>query len=397
MRVLAAILSVLVVIGFAVFVGTQAVRGNLIEEGFYERTLRDKKVYDRIYDDLLADKEFAPQIDALLGGVDIKREDVAATIKQIAKPEYVRAMVETAIGGLIRYIQGGKLEFNLDITPVIEGIHGVVIGYAMEEIGQAPVKQSASLEAFVQEFGAVIVSLANEGSLPDVVPSYPIPPEHRMEVAQILVSAGNLDVDNPEHAEVIEGLVGALANDDVAQAIKLSAAALLYQQITESILQLTNNSVVRQAEGKNGLQFVLSPPASVTDKLAGKLKVVQTAGKAASWARILGVVLMVFCLAGIVWIFRGDRIRQLRWAGAPLMIGGVIGFVAWTVGRSLITDKVEGVVAKTGSLPPSLKRIITDVSGSVVTDLTPSFWIPSVVLIAVGAGALGFSFFMRRA
>lgn len=394
-RIVAGAIGLLMVVGFIAFVATGAVRGKLISKGFYETELREQKVYDRLFDDLVQDPAFAPQLDALFGGINVAKEDVAAQVKNVAKPEYIQDLVESAIDAFITYFRGGKLQIDLDITKIVAGIHETMVGYTIKEIEERPVKQSASLEEFAQEAELLVHNLVTEGAIPEYVPTYPIPQEYRQAVAEELVKAGNLDVNNPEHAPAINGLVQAILNDDVALAIKVSVAAMMTQLITQSVLALTDNPYVHRVGEGNDLRFVMSPPEALQTKLAGKLGVVQTAGSAAGWARIVGLMLVLLGAGAIAYVLRDDKRAALRWIGGPLVIGGAIGFVAWTIAKGMVSEKIDGVVSKTG-LPVSLKGIMTDVSGGVVDGVTPAFMIPSIVALVLGVALIGASFAIRK-
>ncbi|HTM19172.1 MAG TPA: hypothetical protein VL172_01650 [Kofleriaceae bacterium] len=397
-RGLGVVLGILVVVGFAAFVGTQAARSKLGEEDFYKQTLENNNAYDRLYDDMIADPAFAPQLDEMLGGVNVSREDLAATVKQVAKPEYVKAMADSAIKGLTAFFRGEPLVFTLDISAIVEGIHSVAVNYAINEIASKPVKQSESIEAFAQDFRAVITGLATEGAIPEYIPSFPLEAEaDREQVAGILLEVAQLQPDNPDHQEVIGAIANALRADDVATAIKVSAAALLTQVITRSILQLTSNPLIHQEPaGEGKIKFVLYTPDSVNQKLESKLGLAQKAHHHAGWARIVGLLLVLFGSAGIFFIFRSNKVRALRWTGAPLIIAGLLGFIAWLIARKAVTGKVTGVIENSKGLPPSLRNILSDVSSSVVGDLTPSFWIPSFIVMGLGVAAIIASVIMAR-
>ena len=95
-------------------------------------------------------------------------------------------------------------------------------------------------------------------------------------------------------------------------------------------------------------------------------------------------------------LFRRDRRAALRWAGTPLVLGGAIGFVAWLVAKGMVATKVEGVVNRSKALPSSLRTIMTDVSGEVISGVTPAFWIPSLAVLGLGVVLVLASFAVRR-
>ncbi len=383
------------VLGFTVFVATNTVRGNLIQDGFYEEALAENNVYQRLYTDLLNDEEFAPQIDKLLGGVNIKREDVEETIKKIAPEDLLEALVEAGIKGLIDYFQGDKLQFKLDITRIVVGIHDIVVGYTVNEVGSTPVKQYATYEEFL-EAAKVVVAGLQQGQIPSEVPYHSIPASDRAQAKEILIATGKLDRKNPEHAEAIAQLEAAIDQDRVDVAIKWSALGVLDPLIKTAIQGLTDNPLVHQEQRDDGVHFILSPPDTVTSKLESKLAIAQTAGTAATWARIAGLAALVIGAVLMVVLFRADKVRALRWVGAPLMVAGAIGFVAWLIARKIVTDKVAATIESKKGLPASLRNIMGDVAGTVISDLTPSVWIPSLILVGLGAGAVGASFLMKR-
>src|SRR5438445_564225 len=107
-KVVASVLCALVVVvGFAGFVATHAVSTHVATEGYFKDALSNNRVFDRMYDELLVDPKFAPQVDELLGGVDVKRADLVATMKQLVTPERLQAMADEIIKHLVAHFGKG--------------------------------------------------------------------------------------------------------------------------------------------------------------------------------------------------------------------------------------------------------------------------------------------------
>src|SRR4051812_2550150 len=94
-------LALLAVLGFGAVVSLHAVSARVANERYYSDALADSDVYRRLYDELLADPSFAPEVNELLGGLDLKREQVVATIQRLVPTSFLATTTQTLIGHLV--------------------------------------------------------------------------------------------------------------------------------------------------------------------------------------------------------------------------------------------------------------------------------------------------------
>lgn len=392
--IVGALLVVAMAIAFAGFAATNTVQANLPRESFYRGTLDDNDAYDRLYRDLSRDEAFSDQLADLFGGVDVSSDDVIATLEEIVDPDDLRSAVEDGIERLVEYIRGdGDLDLSLDITPFIGGIYDAVVNYAVDAIIALPSNETDTYEDFEAELQNLLALLAGEGEIPSGIPSYPIPEGKQLEVAMIIFEAAGIDPEDPADVAVAEVIAEAILQDDVDLAIRLATASLLDKLVQQSILALTDNEFVYRTGKGDETRYILEPPASVTEKLEGRLKVARQINGSAAWARPVLLAVAAFAAVGIALVFRTRRRVAARWLGAGLLASGVFAFVAWAVARGIARDRVIEVVARKASLlPPSFQQIVEDVVDEAASDLTPAIWWPALAVALVGLLVVGISF-----
>ncbi len=385
-KLFAAAAAVLVVAGFAGALVTGTVKSQLVQGDYYKGTLTGANVYERLYGDLAADPQFAPQLDKLLGGINVRREDAVAMLKQVARPEFLKAMVDAAIDRLVAFLDDrADLDLSLDVTPILSGIYDVAIKYGGDAIAAVPVTQSASAEEFVEQFKAILGALGGDGTLPTSIPSFPLPEDVRPEVAAILYASAGLSPDNPEDGQMIGAIDQALTADDVAVAIKITAAVLLDKLARASILALTEHPLIRRLEQAGVVKFMLGPPPRVTRKLESKLGPIKDVDAAAVWLLPVSVMALLTGLVILIALLHKDRKQMWKWLGGALAAAGLVGFVGWAIAKSAVTARVNGGVIQKTALPKSLKTILSDTVDSATGDLTLYFWGPSIALLVIGA------------
>jgi hypothetical protein len=375
----------LVVAGFVGFVATHSIHTHVAAPEYFEDSLEASRVYDRVYDEVLVDPAFAPRVDLLLGGVNLQREDVVATIRKVIEPAYLQRMANEVVARLVAHFEhDAPLDLSLDITPVIEHVDEIAAAAANEVLVRLPVKEAASLDEFVQEFQLVLGLMHGQGRFPDALPTYPIPPEHQDEVAAVLIQAAELSPSRPADAKVIAAIRDAVAAGDVPRAIRASAAALLRTLVARSVYALIHDPHVTTVERDDGTHYILAPSPAVTAKVDKRLAWIRRLNRASGWARVLAAGAFVAGLALLVLVWRGRRSYQLAWTGTALAAGGALAFVGWLVTRDATEKALTTFIQSRKSLPGSVRGIFDDVMTHSVASLTPSIWIPSVVAMALG-------------
>ena len=385
-KALGVLLAITLVAGFAGFVAMHAIEARLVDESYYQEALADSRVYDRLYDELLMDPAFAPQVDALLGGIDMPRDKVVVTLKELIKPEYLRTIVDAIVGQLVGYLKDGrKLDLTLDITPIVQQMHDFAINTTAQILEQVPVQEAASGEEFVAEFQKVLTALGAEGLPPTAIPSFPIPPEDHETVISLLMASTKLEAGSPNYEQVASAMREQLGQNNVAAAIKIAALITIEGLIQEKIREISENRFVRKLEDETGVHLVFGPTPAQNAKLESKLEVIQSLDATATWLRPVSAAVVVLSALGLFFLFRDDRRRRLLWPGSALLIAGAAGFLAWAAARGTIEERaVELVDSQAGGLPPSLQKLMKDVASKSIDGIGTAIVIPALGIIVVG-------------
>ena len=371
---------------FLALLALHAVSTRVAREGYFTGVLQSSEVFRRLYDDLLLDPEFAPEVDELLGGVNIKREEVVATIKQLVKPEYLEATANAVIGHLVAHFDGdAKLELSFDITEIVHNVHRIALDALARGLAAVPVKPAASYEEFRGELENFLGALGGDGTIPTAIPTFAVTPEQRAEVAELLAAATG---DN-------ETVAKAMANDDVAGAIRAAASSVVEKLIALSIDRLTHNAYVVEIAEPDGPHYILGPGEEITAKVDRKLALIRSLNRVATTGRIVAALVVIAGLAALIALHRRDRRTQLAWIGAAFVAAGAVAFVAWYIARG-IAEKGLGDVAASKSLPAALRAILGDVVTNSIGNFTPGFWVPALVAIVFGAGLFTLRSVVRR-
>lgn len=383
---LALVAAAVVAAAFAGYIATRSVHEHVEAAAYFEGALADSRLYDRVYDEVLADPGLAPQVDLLLAGVDVDRGEIVAIVRQVITPAELERMAHEVVIRLVDHFRAdAPLDLALDITVVIDHVDELAIAAANEVLPRLPVETAASYADFVAQLDVVIGLMRGRGMFPRALPAFPIPPEHQAEVAATLIAAAELSDDRPDDAAAIAAVRAAVAAGDAPAAIRASAAGLLHRVIARSIELLIHDPHVTHVERPDGTHYILAPSAAVTTALDRKLRWIGRLDRAAGWGRVAAAVAFVAGILALIALWHRRRRAQLAWIGGALAAAGVLGFAGWWLGKRFTEHALTGYVATRKVLPASVKAILHDVVGSSLGALTPSIWIPSVAAFALGA------------
>jgi len=106
--ILSVILGLIIFLGVLAYLSSDALRSNFLSADFYTESLAENDAYVRFYDAVLIPRT-QDQLDEegrahFVGGLRIKKEDVAALVKGILPPPELRRQVEAAIQGAVDYL-----------------------------------------------------------------------------------------------------------------------------------------------------------------------------------------------------------------------------------------------------------------------------------------------------
>ncbi len=374
-------------LSFAAVLTTSAAEQHLSDPQFYKDALESEDAYDRAYDDILFDDDLTEQVEDLLGGVDIPEREIKDLVKEIAPPRKLRKAVEDAIDRIVEYMKTGKeLVLAIDVTAFVEAIAEVVINFTIEAVIALPVERSASYEQFVEEFVTTLETL-DGGGIPTAIPSYPIPEEDVEVVAALVFAVSGID---PE-SELGESVLLAVAQDDVAGALKVATASILLDLVVASVEELVSHL----DEGPDG-ELLLAAPDSVIEKLEGRLALPRRILGIASVGRFAFGALALAAIAALAVLYAPDWRRTLRWTGGTLAGAGVFTFAFWAVARGEMVGRIADIVVKKApGFPETFSTLVDDVLEAAATEIDPTFQLAAAGVVVVGLLLVGASFAVR--
>lgn len=387
-RIAAPLLGVAFVLAFMAMLTTTAAKQNLSDPGFYKGALDSQEAYDRAYDDVLFDGDLANQVEDLLGGVEIPTKDIKDVVKEIVPPGKLQRTVEDAIDRVIEYMnEGGDLVLALDVTGFVEAIAQVVIDFTIEAVIALPEEEAEDYDAFIEAFAATLETL-DGGGIPMSIPSYSIPEEDVDAVAELVFEVGRVDPDS----EIGNAVYEAIAQDDVATALKVATASILLDLVVASIEELVSHL----DEGPDG-ELLLAAPDSVIDKLEGQLSLPRKVLGIAAAGRIASGALALAAIVVLAVLYLPDRRRALRWTGATLAAAGLFTIVFWAIARQVLLGRVTDIVVKkTSGFPQSFSTLVDDVLHAAMGDIDAIFWAAAGIVLVLGLVMLGVSQFVMK-
>jgi hypothetical protein len=379
-RIASAALAVVVAASMFGFLALHAVKTRVATDTYFSSVLRQTDAYRRLYDELLLDPEFAPELDAMLGGVDVRRDQIIATVRQLVPPDKLEAMANAVVSHLVVHLDGdGKLDLAVDITPIVTGVHEIAINALVAGLKRVPVKEVGSFEEFASQLDNLVSLLDGKGTIPDSIPHFTLGDEQQKVVLTVLHDAAHLNMEDPEQLPAIEAMQTAIAADDVATAIRLAAGIAIERLIIQSIDKLTHNAYVTEVDGK----FLFGPDRKATAQIESKLDPIRRADHLAGVGRVITGLLVLAGLAGLIALHRRDRRAMFVWLGGTLVAAGAVVFIGWLVAHGIV-DRDFATVADAKTLPASFRLILGDVFRTSTADFTPSFWVPALISAIAG-------------
>ena len=169
------IFGIIIFAGFFAYLMIANVRDNFLDSAFYNESLAENSIYDRIYDEVLVDPEYE-KAGELLGDIDVSQEDVARVAKGIITPTYLQSQVEGAITGTIDYLNKETDEpaIFIDLGPPLDNVKPTLLAYIDERIDalkEVPVATIGELETELEN----IFRTLDEGKIPTEIPVIPDP------------------------------------------------------------------------------------------------------------------------------------------------------------------------------------------------------------------------------
>ena len=166
------ILFLVVFFGLVFFLLATSVRDNFLSVEFYTSNFSENIIYDRFYDEVLLDSEYADTTEELLGNIDVTTGDVVEIVKEIIPPDYLQSQVEGSVQGAIDYLNKDTdtPEIFLELGPPLERIKPTLFKYMdgrIDELEDVPVTTIDELRQELEDLYRAV----EQGKIPTRVPS----------------------------------------------------------------------------------------------------------------------------------------------------------------------------------------------------------------------------------
>jgi hypothetical protein len=378
-------IAVVLALAFVGFVAMHAVSSRVETEAYFADVLDSTEFYRRLYDEVLVDPEIAPIVDRLSGGVDIPRDQLIDTMKQLVDPAFLQEQTRAIIARLVAHFTDDKrIDLTFDITSIVRRVRAFALDTATKQLARLQYHRVASFDAFRLELERDVRQFKATGALPSSLPTFEYSPDEGERFVDLLVLEARLDPDVPAQAQVIADIRRGVAKGDVQQALQVAGPALLHTLIDQSLRELTNNDYVTTIDGPDGPHYIFGPSGDVHDKVERELGELRKLDHAATIGEIACTIAFVLCIVALVAIHRRSVRGVLGWLGGAFVGAGALGFFGWLVARGPIATKIDRVAASK-KLPRSLQEIVHDVVSRGVAGFTRSIWIPSLAIAVLGA------------
>ena len=397
------ILGIVLFLGCLGFALVNSVGGSLLNSDFYLDNLAENDVYNRIYDVVLLDKEFADTTQDLMGGVQVPQQDIVGVAKEIIPPAYLQDQVEGAVRGAIDYVNKDTddLLLFIDLRPSLERIEPTLLGYIdrrIDELQEVKVDSIDELERELETF----YRLLEDGKIQDItqipaIEDSPVPVDNYADAFEGAFATLDNDPDFPRRAldeldERSSEIKGHLGDGRVKDAVKASVRGLASPLIDNAVAELKKDldyrsrlDLVQKAAEQNGVT-----KEEFLDRFDFAREVIGR-GWVAKW-----LALVVIAGAGLMMaaVQLPRMASALRFPGIALFFSGVLVLALGLITRyQLLKEPLNRESAD--AIPPSLVDIINDLSTSMASDVGSGVIMFSIIVIVIGLGlALG-SFFVR--
>ncbi|MCL9797710.1 hypothetical protein MXD58_026020, partial [Frankia sp. AgKG'84/4] len=157
--------------------------------GYYRQAVDDTDVYDRLYDQVLADPAVAGVTRDLLAGLPVPSDVVVDNLRIVAPESAVRGTVNTLSAQIADYLGGSNptLSLSVDLRPVFTAIAKLATIYLAGQVSGTPTFQAHDVAAVTQVLVAGLDQMA-QGRRPAGVPTFDLTARQAERITAVLVS-----------------------------------------------------------------------------------------------------------------------------------------------------------------------------------------------------------------
>ena len=393
------LLGVVLSLACLVFVVIGSFRDNFLSSDFYVDNLAENDVYNRIYDEVLLDEQFADTTEDLLAGMKVPQEDIVGLSKRIIPPDYIQDQVEGAVTGAIDYLNkdADDPQLFIDMRTPVDRIKPTLLEYVAQRVDGLPEREVRSTSELERELKSIF-RLLEDGEIADLtrIPAIadsptPVDTDAAYDGA---VRAFRRDpgfsrralAGLEEHRGEIEAHLEA---GRTREAVKVSAPPLTEPLMDEAVVDFRKDlddrlrlDLVQKAAEQNG---------ETREELLSRMDVARE-GVARIWVGQWMTMLVIVAAGLLMALAHVPRMASaLRYPGAALCSAGIGVLLAGLIARFGL---LRGPLVREGSgaVPPTLVDAANDVFASMAADVGAGFIDSAVIFLVVGAGFVAASF-----
>ena len=407
------ILGVVVFVGFLFLLILNNFSDKLLSADFYKDTISGQDAYNRIYDEVLVDKELSDKTAEILGDIKVvTHQDIVDLTRKIIPPAYIQTQVEGAIDRTVDYMNEDeeRLELYVDLIPPLENVKTVMFSYmdslldALEEENPGAVSCSVQgVTGLGNQYVEKFEGIAN-GEVPTAILSLQaLDPLCRQLLFTTVFDL--LLVTDQISPEVAQGFVDnreelrePFTSGDTKGVLKIAARSLAGPLMDEAIDKVREDLT---ADGR--LDLIKQLADWDNDITEAELRSNLNDGRDwVSKAREFGdltTMLMVIGGSVLIGLVHFPHLSSmLRWPGMVLLFTGVFFFVVGKIAESEVPDRLTSVIETGADQATNVPPAVTDLGGDILvsfgTQMTDGFTGPSLSLLILGAILFGSSFFV---
>lgn len=389
------LLAVLLGLSILLYGVSHIVRHQVMDDGFYLDALEQQSVYDRIYQEILADPALADVVDPLLGNVPVVRSFLVSILRLVLPPERIREGAELVVAEWQLYLRGERdvWQPRIDLGGIDTNIVPFISSYVATRIATATGIEVASTAEFRRELESSFASLM-QGDIPNAVPKLqPRNPSEAKALAGLMLSRAPV----PVLPGAQDQIAAALMVGNVQEAFALAAPYYVDPALRNAVREWQ-----RQLEAGFILDAIESFEATARQHSG---TVAETLAPVRSTLRVLAAPLafgstatMLGALAGLLWVLPLQRRSRRRWLGIVFVTTGLTGVIALMIALAGFNQVIDDLLSRVpASFPPSLSILLRDVAGELSASVRDATLPALVGLVALGTLPLGTPWALKQA
>ncbi|MFQ6029971.1 MAG: hypothetical protein ACE5Q6_21060, partial [Dehalococcoidia bacterium] len=404
-------LGMLIFGAFLAFLLVNNFSSKLLDSAFYTETLQQQDAYNRIYTQVLLDREFQEPTRDLLGNIEaVSYADALELLRQILPPDYLQRQVEGNIERSLDYFGGDaeNLQVYLELEQPLASIEPTLLAYLDQQIDRIGLQDPDASKPILDQVADVQTLLQlglqdlAQGKIPQRVPSISnIPALLRGDLFDTFLSLALSDrALDPRVRQGLRDGAPSMRQEflagDTRQFLKQAARAAGTPLVSDAV-----DRIRAELDGQERLDIIVLLAKEDPNTTEAELRRDLAEGRAGLqrsrfWGRTMSLAVVVIAAVLLGLIYVPNWTDALRWPGVALLSIGVVylglGEILEETLPSWIDRLVDRQLAQSSELPLSLENLIRDLATSFSQRLVAGIADPAWITIIIGVGLLAGSF-----